>query len=153
MAKKTYYEVLCLRRGCSQDEIRKAYRNLVRAHHPDLHPDDAGATRRAQEINEAYETLSDPVRQAAYDRQLAREEALARAREAPRYSPEPTRVPPRRRPTPTTRPLPADWEDEELLQYIPRRRTDPFSLLFDQMEDEFDWGFYRMRGLLRRLLR
>jgi len=53
-------------------EIRGSYRRLALRHHPDVNPpdqDDAAANRFMRQLNEAYDTLSDPVRRAAYDRQ------------------------------------------------------------------------------------
>lgn len=152
MAQRTYYDILCLRRGCAPEQIRKAYRQLVRLHHPDLHPGDVGATRRAQEINEAYETLSDPARQAVYDRQLDLEEATTIS-PTRTCSPEPTRTRPHSRLRPPQRPFPQDRDDEDLLQYLPRRSQDPLSHLLDKWEDGLDWELYRVRSLLRRLLR
>ncbi len=48
-------------------EIRRAYRRLAQASHPDTHPGDADAPRRFLAITEAYEILSDPQRRARYD--------------------------------------------------------------------------------------
>ncbi|HEX6207170.1 MAG TPA: DnaJ domain-containing protein, partial [Actinomycetota bacterium] len=60
------YEVLGVSRGATQDEIRKAYRRLVREYHPDV-SDDPAAEHRIKEINLAYQTLSDPARRRQYD--------------------------------------------------------------------------------------
>jgi hypothetical protein len=62
----THYEVLGIGSGASEEEVRQAYRRLVKAAHPDV-AGDAGQFRR---ITEAYDVLSDPVRRAAYDRSL-----------------------------------------------------------------------------------
>ncbi|HBL18181.1 MAG TPA: molecular chaperone DnaJ [Elusimicrobia bacterium] len=66
---KDYYAALGLKKGASADEIKQAYRSLAKRHHPDLHldKDKARATGRFQEINEAYEVLSDPAKRAKYD--------------------------------------------------------------------------------------
>jgi DnaJ-class molecular chaperone len=64
--------VLGLSRDCTQLQIRDAYRVLARQLHPDLNRGDADATKRSQVLNAAYETLSDPARRGAYDRELDR---------------------------------------------------------------------------------
>ena len=65
--KRDYYEVLGVQKGAGDDEIKKAYRKLAKANHPDLHPDDKEAEARFKEINEAYEVLSDSEKKARYD--------------------------------------------------------------------------------------
>lgn len=65
--KRDYYEVLGINRGASEDEIKKAYRKLAKANHPDLNPGDKAAETRFKEINEAYEVLSDADKKARYD--------------------------------------------------------------------------------------
>lgn len=65
-----YYATLGLDRRCSLAQIRAAYRVLAKQHHPDLNPDSPAAVARTQELNAAYETLSDPERRTAYDREL-----------------------------------------------------------------------------------
>lgn len=61
-----YYQVLEVRPGASQDEIKKAYRRLARSYHPDANPS-PDAEERFKRINEAYEVLSDPARRERYD--------------------------------------------------------------------------------------
>jgi DnaJ-class molecular chaperone len=61
------YEVLGLTKAATADDIKKAYRKLVRTSHPDLHPDDAGAEARFKSISAAYEILKDPETRARYD--------------------------------------------------------------------------------------
>ncbi|WP_299785077.1 DnaJ C-terminal domain-containing protein [uncultured Marivita sp.] len=61
------YKALGLTKDATADEIKKAYRKLVRTSHPDLHPDDAGAEARFKAISAAYEILKDPETRARYD--------------------------------------------------------------------------------------
>ena len=66
MAKRDYYEVLGLQKGASQDEIKRAYRQLAKKYHPDINKE-PGAEEKFKEINEAYDTLSDEDKKARYD--------------------------------------------------------------------------------------
>lgn len=61
------YDVLGLTKVATVDEIKKAYRKLVRESHPDLHPDDAGAEERFKAISAAYDLLKDPATRARFD--------------------------------------------------------------------------------------
>lgn len=65
--KRDYYEVLGVSKGCSDDELKKAYRKLAKQYHPDLNPDDKTAEAKFKEVNEAYEVLSDADKKARYD--------------------------------------------------------------------------------------
>ena len=65
--KRDYYEVLGISKTASDDEIKKAYRNLAKKHHPDLNPDNHEAEAKFKEANEAYEVLSDKDKKARYD--------------------------------------------------------------------------------------
>jgi molecular chaperone DnaJ len=62
------YEVLGVSRMASDDEIRDAFRRQARLHHPDANPGDADAHRRFQELNAAFQILTDPERRARFDR-------------------------------------------------------------------------------------
>jgi len=66
---RDYYEVLGVPRTASADEIKRAYRQLARKHHPDLQPaaERAKAAERFKEINEAHEVLRDPDKRSKYD--------------------------------------------------------------------------------------
>lgn len=67
MAKQDYYEALGVARNASEDEIKKSYRKLAMKYHPDRNPGDKSSEEKFKEIKEAYETLSDEKRRAAYD--------------------------------------------------------------------------------------
>lgn len=54
------YSVLGVSRDASKEEIKKAYRQKAKEHHPDLHPDDPAAAEKMNEINEAYDMLNNP---------------------------------------------------------------------------------------------
>jgi DnaJ-class molecular chaperone len=64
------YATLGLDRRCTLAQIRAAYRLLAKQHHPDRNPDATAALARTQELNAAYETLSDTRRRRLYDRDL-----------------------------------------------------------------------------------
>ena len=66
---KDFYKTLGVSKDSSADEIKKAYRKLARANHPDSHPGDAKAEERFKEISEAYSVLSDEQRRKEYDEQ------------------------------------------------------------------------------------
>lgn len=72
------YAILRLSRGANSEEIRQAYRALVKQYHPDVNAGDLEAEQRIKEINRAYETLIDPEARAAYDLDLARYRAKKR---------------------------------------------------------------------------
>ena len=63
-----HYEVLGVDRDAPPEEIKRAFRRLARATHPDANPDDPSAEARFRQVAEAYEVLSDPEKRARYDR-------------------------------------------------------------------------------------
>ena len=67
MAKKDYYEVLGLKKGASENDIKRAYKRLASKHHPDKNQGSKEAEEKFKEINEAYEVLGDDQKRAAYD--------------------------------------------------------------------------------------
>ena len=63
---KDYYEILGVARTATIEEIKKAYRKLAHQYHPDVSKDPAGE-EKFKEIGEAYATLKDKEKRAAYD--------------------------------------------------------------------------------------
>jgi molecular chaperone DnaJ len=68
MSKRDYYEVLCVVKTASEEEIKKAYRVLAMKHHPDRNPGDDEAAVQFKEAAEAYAVLSDAEKRQVYDR-------------------------------------------------------------------------------------
>jgi len=66
MKYKDYYAVLGVAKNASADDIKKAYRKLAHKYHPDVSKE-AGAEEKFKEVAEAYETLKNPEKRAAYD--------------------------------------------------------------------------------------
>src|SRR5688500_5070309 len=66
MKYKDYYKILGVERGASEEDIKKAYRKLARKYHPDVSKE-GNAKEKFQEVSEAYETLRDKEKRAAYD--------------------------------------------------------------------------------------
>jgi molecular chaperone DnaJ len=65
---KDYYEILGVSRDATQDEIKKAFRQLALKHHPDRNLGEKASEDKFKVINEAYSCLSDPEKRANYDR-------------------------------------------------------------------------------------
>ncbi len=64
---KDYYDVLGLKKGASDADIKKAYRKLAMKYHPDRNKGDKQAEEKFKELNEAYAVLSDPEKRKQYD--------------------------------------------------------------------------------------
>lgn len=62
------YDILGVKPGASESEIRKAYHKLAKKLHPDVNPGDARAESRFKDVNAAYDLLSDPAKRARFDR-------------------------------------------------------------------------------------
>ncbi|HVX02614.1 MAG TPA: DnaJ domain-containing protein, partial [Nitrososphaera sp.] len=62
-----YYEVLGLKPGASQDEIKKSFRSLAMKHHPDKNKGSEESKQKFMKIVEAYEVLSDVQSRKKYD--------------------------------------------------------------------------------------
>ncbi|KAI1812642.1 DnaJ-domain-containing protein [Poronia punctata] len=78
---KNHYETLKIAPGATTTEIKKAFYNLSKTHHPDLHEASArrAAAKRFMRISEAYSILSSPTKRAKYDREhMAHLQAQAR---------------------------------------------------------------------------
>ncbi len=63
-----HYQTLGVSRTASAEEIRKAYRDLARKYHPDLHPDDESAKEKFKQVQGAFDVLNDPSKREMYDR-------------------------------------------------------------------------------------
>jgi curved DNA-binding protein len=64
---KDYYDVLGVARNATDEEIKKAFRNLARKYHPDVAKDKTTSENKFKELNEANEVLSDPEKRRKYD--------------------------------------------------------------------------------------
>ncbi len=64
---KDYYKILNISMEATNDEIKKAFRSLAKKYHPDRNKDDKDALRKFQEVNEAYEVLSNETSRKKYD--------------------------------------------------------------------------------------
>lgn len=67
MQYRDYYEVLGVPKDAPQDQIKKAYRKLAKAYHPDANPGVKKSEDKFKEINEAYEVLGNPENRKKYD--------------------------------------------------------------------------------------
>lgn len=65
---RDYYDVLGVSKNATDDDIKRAYRKLVRENHPDRNPGDKQAEARFKEVQEAFDVLSDKTKRAQFDR-------------------------------------------------------------------------------------
>lgn len=77
---KSYYDILGVPRNASQDDIKRAYKQLAKKLHPDFNKNDQNANDRFQEVQKAYDVLKDPEQRKLYD--SAGHEQYERMREA-----------------------------------------------------------------------
>jgi len=115
------YAVLELAPSATADDVRRAYRRLARALHPDANPGDAAAAERFRRVAEAHAVLADPIRRARYDVVRGHVHAPSTGPRAVRYGPAPSgntavRGPsarpshrPREAPAPTSSPEVDEW--------------------------------------------
>ena len=68
MSKRDFYEVLGVSKTVTEVELKSTFRKLAMQYHPDRNPGNHEAEVKFKEINEAYQTLSDGQKRAAYDR-------------------------------------------------------------------------------------
>ncbi|XP_059625603.1 dnaJ protein ERDJ3B [Cornus florida] len=68
IAGKSYYDILQVAKGASDEQIKRAYRKLALKYHPDKNPGNEEADKKFADINNAYEVLSDSEKRSIYDR-------------------------------------------------------------------------------------
>jgi len=68
MAEKDYYKILGVGKNASQEDIKKAFKQLARKYHPDLNPNDKNAEEKFKEINEAFQVLNNTEKKEKYDK-------------------------------------------------------------------------------------
>src|SRR5690349_23241100 len=66
-AQKDFYQELGVAKDASSDEIKKAYRKLARANHPDSNPGDTAKHDKFKSVAEAYDVVGDPEKRKKYD--------------------------------------------------------------------------------------
>lgn len=78
---KDLYEILGVKKGATDSEIRKAFHALAKKYHPDMNPGDKASEQKFKEVNLAYEVLKDPKKRSQYDAmRAAGENPFARGR-------------------------------------------------------------------------
>jgi hypothetical protein len=97
LPQRSHYDVLGVAATATADEVRSAYRRAARDHHPDF----GGDGLRMQDLNAAWYVLGDPIRRAAYDRQLVRGPGAGAAGPGPGAAP----------PSPPGRAEAAEWAE------------------------------------------
>src|SRR5690348_6012552 len=70
-ADKDFYSTLGVSKDASAADIKKAYRKLARANHPDSNPGDKAAEDRFKAVAEAYDVVGDPEKRKQYDEMRA----------------------------------------------------------------------------------
>jgi molecular chaperone DnaJ len=70
-AQKDFYAELGVKKDATADEIKKAYRKLARANHPDSNPGDAAKHEKFKAVAEAYDVVGDPEKRTKYDEMRA----------------------------------------------------------------------------------
>ncbi len=115
---KSYFAILGISSGATEDEIRSAYRRLAKENHPDHY---AGGSARFQDIQEAYSVLGNSRRRRKYEQSI---------RKAP------PRTPLRRSPYPEPEPLIPEEKPLDLGDISPVRSFQSFTHSFDEL---FDW--------------
>jgi len=63
-----YYDILGVKKGASDKELKSAFKKLARKYHPDVNPGDKSAEEKFKQVSEAYDILSDNKKRAQYDR-------------------------------------------------------------------------------------
>ncbi|KAK0083152.1 hypothetical protein PV325_009237 [Microctonus aethiopoides] len=84
-ARKNYYEILGVTRNSSAKDIKKAYYQLAKKYHPDTNKADPNASKKFQEVSEAYEVLSDDAKRKEYDTWGATSEQMGMGSGGPSY--------------------------------------------------------------------
>lgn len=88
MLQKNYYILLGVNKNASYDELKIAYRNLAKKYHPDKNPGNKAAEELFKEIQQAYNTLSDPEKRKVYDLKIAYGTSTGFANPQPKAQPQ-----------------------------------------------------------------